>query len=191
VISITGDHPYGNDDITSVTYNGVACTLVAKQTINTVDRNVYMYALVGATTGTHTVSVSCTNTHYLICQSASWNGVAQTGQPDAFTINSAASSPISTSLTTIADNCIVVAVFWGYNVAGAGSNTTQRIIDSAFGSGGIFESSLDPIHPAGSATINISWGAGYPASVVMASFKPAASASACTNLIALMGAGCK
>jgi hypothetical protein len=173
VIAVTGDHPYGSDDITSVTYNGVACTLIAKLVLTGQDRNLYMYALLGAATGAHNIVVNCSNVHYLIGQSASWNGVAQTGQPDAWTINESASSPVSTSLTTVADNCIAIACYWGYGGAAAGTNTTRRILDFAFSSGGIFESSLDPIHPAGSAGVNVTWNAVAAASVVMASFKPA------------------
>lgn len=167
IVGITGDT--STDDITAVTYNGVACTLVGKVLGA---RWEYMYYLLGPATGAHTVSVTAGSSHYLIGLSASYTGVAQSGQPDNSATTTSASSPVAISLTTVADNCWTIATGWLFSSPVAGAGTTRRILEAAFLGGSIWESSTNPITPAGNSTLNMTWGAAQSASLVMASFKP-------------------
>lgn len=153
-VSFAGDVIGAFDDITSVTYNGVAMTLVQKLTTaaGSGQRYGYQYILPNAPTGSHTVAITCTNIHLLQGGSASYATASTTGQPDNQTTNSATGTSCTTALTTIADNAWVVLFEGGYNsgnmpVAGAGA--TLRIADAVNGSWGIFDSN-GPKTPAGS-----------------------------------------
>src|SRR5205809_294622 len=75
------------DDVTGVTYNGVAMTRVG--TIADSLRRVYLYELVGPASGTHNVVVSTGTNQLIIAGSASYTGVASR---DTQTTNQGAST---------------------------------------------------------------------------------------------------
>lgn len=154
LVGIEGDVIGSGDDITSVTYAGAACTLIAKRTTGTGDRNTYMYFRSSPSTGSNNVVINCTANHYLLAVAASYTGCATTGQPDASTTNNG-TPPLSTSLTSIADNCWHVLMS-GYSGSGgtqtAGAGTTRRSFESAFFTWAWFDSNAAKT-PAGSVTL--------------------------------------
>lgn len=182
VVGFNGDNIGGADDITSVTYNGVALTLADKQVNPSSggDRNTYMYFLLGPATGAHNVVVSCSGSHLLQGGAVSYTGVKASGQPDAHTVNAESSSSLktlTTSVTTSADNCWTVLIEGCYDggtppVAGTGS--TRRTFDGTNGGWGLFDSNA-AIHPAGSYSMTTTRGSdpfGLEILHVMASFQP-------------------
>lgn len=117
------------DDITGVTYAGVAMTQITKQSIiGTNQQWSYLYYLVNPTSGANNVVINKTSTDDIRSNSASYAGASQLAQPDAsITDVETAATTISQSLTTIADNCWVVS--FAMNSATtivAGTGTTAR-----------------------------------------------------------------
>lgn len=167
IINLVGDS--STDDITSVTYNGVSCTLVAKIQGT---RWSYMYYLLNPASGTNAVSITSTGTHYLISDAASYAGVKQSAQPDASTTHQSGSSPQTTSLTTVNNNSWIIACGWAYTSVAAGAGTISRVIDGHFSATGIFESSSNPVAPGVHNTV-ITWNQTDLGSVVVVSFQPA------------------
>lgn len=195
-VGFCGDVSPGNDDITSVTYNGVGLSLVGKRTDDNTSRMLYLYMLVGPASGANDVVISCTNNHYLLAGAVSYTGVAQSGQPDASTTNisGALATTLTTSLTTVADNCWTVLVEGGFNANAAptaGAGSTRRTFDAAFGTWGLFDSN-SAITPAGSysMTTDRSSSDNFIAHV-MASVSPtgALNSAAPGGLLMLLGVG--
>ena len=151
VVGIVGDVGGGNDDITAVTYDSVSMTLAGKSVNVAQNRYSYLYYLVNPTSGSHTVVVSCTNSHVLQVTAGEWTGVRQHNQPDAVTtdVSSGAASTLTTAITTVANGSLIILLEEGYNanhppVAGAG--VTRLAFDGTSGDWGLFESTV--INPA-------------------------------------------
>ena len=99
-----------SDVITGVTYNGVSMTRAAT-VVGGAGHRVYLYYLIAPATGAHDVVVSASDSaHSLRAISASYTGAAQSGQPDASNTNTAnPGTSITTTVTTVADNCWTVS----------------------------------------------------------------------------------
>ena len=164
VIDLTGDT--ASDNITGVTWNGNALTLINKRQGT---RWNYAYILLNAPSGTGTVTVTAGTAHYLIVVAASYSGVGSVDNNGTFT---SATSPVSASLTPIANNCWVLATTWSFSSVVASTNTLVRQRDTAFASDAVVESSLNPISPAASTTLTWTYSAGQTASGVIFSLAP-------------------
>jgi hypothetical protein len=162
------------DDISSVTYAGSPMTLLGKVQAPSNGWQ-YIYYLLNPASGSNNVVITSASAHYLISQAASWYNVKQSAQPDALTTNTApaGSTSISTSLTTVASGALVVQGVWSSGHLAAGQGATPIVIESAFGSGGIFASTGSPVTPAGSVTMTSISDGTLSTSVIMASFSPA------------------
>lgn len=185
VVGFNGDIIGGADDVSSVTYNGVALTLADKQVGAGTggDRNTYLYFLLGPATGAHNVVITCSSSHVIQGGAASYTGVKASGQPDAHTVNAELLSSLktlTTTLTTSADNCWTVLVENCYDGGpgagspGAGAGTTRRTADATNGGWGLFDSNA-VVHPAGAASLTTTRAAdpfGLEILHVMASFQP-------------------
>lgn len=122
------------DDLTSVTYGGVAMTLAGKLTPGSGGSETnYLYYLLAPATGSNTVAVNGSTSGNIAVAAASYTGAAQTGVPDAFgsVRNSSVSSGVlnGPALTTVANNCWAV-IFSRKTATGAisaGSGLTRRI----------------------------------------------------------------
>ncbi len=99
---------FGGDNVTSVTYNGVALTQLTK--VAAFAAMYYVYALAAPATGAHSVVVT-TSSGNALGVSVSYTGAAQSGLPDQSTTNTQASGPTTfgTSVTPVAANCWVVS----------------------------------------------------------------------------------
>jgi len=175
-----------DDNITGATYNSVAMTLLNKQGVG--DRWEYFFYLLGPATGAHTFTITAINNPSFIgAVAASYTGVAQTGQPDASTMNNGA-SPLTTTLTTVADNSWTILAARSTAALSAGTGSTQRQLwsNSTFG---LYDSN-GPVTPAGSYGMTVSAAAAIQA--IMGSFAPAAGGAASVvtpRLLALLGVG--
>ena len=172
LVNLIGDT--AADDISSVTYAGAPMTLIGK--VQAASNNwQYLYYLLNPASGTNSVVITAASSHYLISQVASWYNVRQTGQPDAFTTNTAqaGSTSITTSLTTAASGSLVVQGLWSYGHLAAGTGATPILTDAAFDAGGIFASSGSPVSPPGNVSMTTISDGASSSSVIMASFAPA------------------
>lgn len=114
-----------SDLVTGVTYNGVSMTkILSGQDAD--NRWSYTYTLAGPATGTNNVTVSLSSATFVGSTSQSYTGCSQTGIPDASASLNTSSTTVTTTLTTIADNCWLVGSYNGGRVYTAGSGTTVR-----------------------------------------------------------------
>src|SRR5215471_4179587 len=148
LVGVLGDYIIGGiDNITSVTYNGTAMTLVAKNAVDGgsgSDRYQYLYVLGTCPSGTHSVSISAATTHYLLAASISYTGVNNSTPIDVSTVHIGTTAPsLTTSLTTSANNewtVVFAESFQGRLAPTAGTGTTRRVFDATFGFLGFFDS---------------------------------------------------
>lgn len=164
------------DVITGVTYNSVAMTQIANFT-NTTER-MYGFYLINPSTGANNVVVSSSSSTRWAQLAASYTGVKQSGQPDAYTTKSETSgvTSISNTITTIADNCW--SVVGGGDTSGtvldASTNITSRTTTSNIARLG---DSNGAITPAGNLTQTFTSGISQRLSMMQVSISPAISAS--------------
>ncbi len=174
----------GYDDITSVTYNGVAMTLAVKLIDNsqaTANRYSYLYYLLDPPSGANTVAVTWTNSHYLAAIAADYTGVAQSGQPDAATTNfqdGGGITTLTTSITTVANDDWAILIEGGYNAGAppiAGAGDTLRTYDATYGTPGLFDSN-GAITPSGAYSMTTTRSSASQAiSHIIAAFAPVSS----------------
>lgn len=183
-IGFAGDTIAGANDITSVTFNGVAATALFTGVTTESDRYYYLYYLINPDAGANFLTITAASTHYLFGVSTSYTGVSQVGFPDASTTNSAApggAGTLATSVTTVADNCWT-CLFACHNGNGgaptAGTGSTRRAL-SSFNANALFDSNA-PKTPAGSASMSVTWfdPTTYGIGTLMWSIAPAGAASA-------------
>lgn len=166
-----------SDDVSGATFNSVATTLINKGAF-TANRWTYLFYLLNPDSGAHNVVVSGV-AGYISAVVSSYTGVLQSDQPDAQATkmnSSGAITSMTTTLTTVADNCwTVLGGRWAVGNIAAGAGTTQRAEDNDFNSFGIFDSN-GAITPAGSASLIITGTSDERVNSCMASFKPAGAA---------------
>lgn len=165
----------GTDDVTGVTYGGVAMTQITKVTnaLGAGQTN-YLYYLVSPKTGANNVIASKSVSATFRCCSASYTLAAQSGVADASGTNTSATSSISKALTTVADNCWMVSfVFNDANVNNAGSGTTKRT-DNTYSAIGDSNGAITP-----AASYSMAWSSTGACNwvLVQASFAPSALSS--------------
>lgn len=165
------------DNVTGVTYNGVAMTQLLKRT-NT--RTYYIYGLKAPATGANNVVISrSTTTGALVGISVSYTGVHQTLSLNHSTASadiSAASSFALNTTTTVA-NAWALAFFRADNAnnnitAGTGEYLVNTYGDTTYKRQGLIDTN-GAITPAGTEELNASFPAGSNGSVVAVSFLPA------------------
>jgi hypothetical protein len=117
ILNIIGDYSGGGgfNDISSVTYAGVALSGVAaianqSGTPAISARYSYIYTGYDLPTGTNNFVITCANTHYILAVVADYTGSAPGTLLDNSTTNLATAptatvTTLTTSLTTVANNC--------------------------------------------------------------------------------------
>ena len=166
--------PNPNDIVTGITYAGVAMTKIAS--IEQPDpglRWVSFWYIIAPATGAQDVVITCSSAPDAMDGACcSYTGAKQTGQPDAFATNTSASTTsLTTSVTTVADNCWTIICGRGGVNAVAGTGMTSRGILATDNTTIIGDSNAD-LTPAGSKSLQITSDSGAYG-VVMASFSPA------------------
>lgn len=163
-------HNTGDGTYTGNTYNSVALTNLTSQQVGVGTQLVDIWYKVAPATGSNTFAYTGTDAtpaNYAV----SYTGVKQTGFPDAqSSTNAIAASSVTTTLTTVADNCWAVAVVRSTS-AGETNNSSAAATGRATGTGSNYWDSNGALTPAGGKTISYSgsvssWG------VTSASFAP-------------------
>lgn len=181
VVGVGSDTISGDCSASSVTYNGVALTLIdggryANQAPgDPTDDYISLWYLLAPDTGAHNVVVSFTNTpsNGASAVAISLYGVAQRA-PEAFTKTLAdANSPISANITTLTNNSWLVDVFGNMNSATnatAGSGQTERARQSNMQD---LELSTKLVAIAGPTSTSWTWDNTWFSGLVVAAFAPA------------------
>lgn len=129
----------GTGSITGVKYNNVSMSTVTG-TWNDIqcpsDRYCTLFYLLGPSTGANNIVVTNNNADAIGVLAASYNGVSQSGFPDASTFAQVTgNTQVSPSVTTVADQCWTVLATKN-NTGGttsAGGGTTNRVTNSSGG----------------------------------------------------------
>lgn len=119
-----------SDNVTGVTYNSVAMTQAAKKTSTATARMLYCYVLHNPASGANNIVASASGTSDFRITGASYTGAQQTTPVDASATDeqtSVADDNDVLSITTVADNCWLIATHEG-NLANPNSliNATAR-----------------------------------------------------------------
>jgi hypothetical protein len=159
------------DSITGVTYAGVSMTQLdtLANTNTSLNYRVYLYMLVDPASGANNVIVSADEVINIRTISVSYNGVLQTGQPDAKSEVTSNTTDQSSTLTVVANNSWIVSCAHGFGVtptAGSGLTTRGNVLNFRMGD------SNGPL-AAGSQTVHWTNGIAMDVAVETASFSPA------------------
>lgn len=195
IIAFLGDT--ASDDITGVTYNGVSATLLTKNTNLDSARFVYVYGLANPASGSNTLSITSTNSHYIIVTAESFSGVAQTGQPDSSGIASTTATGftgVAVSTTVVAANSWVVGVFGVRFTSGGGGNNTAsgltvRVNNAQFNDIALFDSNGAVSTGSFSSAMSQDAGSSSGFDGILVSLSPAGAAPAVPPTRTLMGVG--
>ena len=155
------------DEITAVSYNGVALTKVALGSGAIPGARDYLYYLINPDSGTHAVRIQRTNvTGPVFPNAVSYKGVKQSGQPDAKVAKSQNTTAFNTAITTVADNCWLTGVFFNAQnkAMTAAVGTVARAVSDT--SHGMFDSNVAK-SPAGSYSLGITGPLGMYAALVI------------------------
>lgn len=155
------------DVITGVTYNSIAMTRVTTHglVVNAgLGSSMYFYYLIAPSTGANNIVITASASHTLRGVSTSYTGVRQASQPDAANSGTAdVANTITTSVTTVANNCWTVSISYNdSDFPAASTGLTERTQSSIFGIG----DSNAAITPAGAYAMtwdtesagSVSWG---------------------------------
>ena len=158
------------DYFPTVTYAGVPMTQISKVRVPA-DAYIYLFCLIAPAKGANNIVVSTGSNNDMTVGGVSYTGVLQTGQPDAFTTNTATSTTsITTPLTIIKDSCWLVCCTKGTaTIPAAGAGTTMRNTPGAIA---LFDSNGAKT-PAGSYSLVVTNGSAGSFGTVIASFAPA------------------
>lgn len=148
--------------VTSITYNGVAMVPIDVDNSNVVQtETVYTFGLMGASTGSNTLSVTMNTTiagGAMSYFAQSYTGVSQTGQPEAHAHNSSAgTTSLTESVTVLTNNAWLTGFARTLHTFSAGTNTF--VLGSADNDNGIDSNSAQSTGSQ-SMTINQSPSAG-------------------------------
>lgn len=159
---------------TGVTYGGVAMTEIGTRVLTGDSDYIAHYYLKNPASGSNNIVASFSGSNYSMVGAASYTGVDQTSPLDANNNRAATtSSNLTTSVTTVADNCWVLASVRAHSdgVSAAGTGTTQRATVSGYTQ--MYDKN-SAVTPAGSASINTTQ-LSQPVVHLLASIKPATS----------------
>lgn len=160
---------------TGTTYNGVAMTRVTDQIMNAGGPYISVFYLINPATGSNNVVVSGAGLEGSSC--ASYTGVKQSAQPDAFDsaqVDSA--SGVTDSITTVADNCWI---FSGCQVPNGSANPSPSAGWTERGTGGLAYQAIGdygPKTPAGAQSITWTFGVTDRGATIEVSFAPVVAA---------------
>jgi hypothetical protein len=172
--TVTGSNPvlfvsvfYDNATVVSMTYNGVAMTLVKVHAFGS--NNLALYVLANPATGTHNIVFTVNTSVSLALIGASYTGGAQTNQPGANADSGeSTSTPKTTSLTTLATESWMVMVARN-NTAGTTSASTGA--DLVRNAGGMQFYDTNGTVPVGSNDMLITFTGGNTVDTIIAELK--------------------
>jgi hypothetical protein len=167
VVTITANA--NSTQITGATWDqggtNQAMTQVGGSQIGGSARYMWLFLLLGPTSGNKTLRVFQSGGDYIQVAAASYTGVQQTGQPDSQADHAGQTPPVTATTTVVAANCWLIGgasdASTGSTLA-AGSGTSLRATDSPNNIEAIFDSngtvgtgsqSLHINNPGGSGTV--------------------------------------
>lgn len=179
------------DNVTGVTYGGVAMTLLCKET-RTPDSGsleIYWYGLANPTAGANNVVVSrSTSSLWIQAGSVSLTGTVTTTSPVDATATepgSASQSSDTLSITTVADNTavLIAGVADNGNIA-ASTNATELIAFSTNPGDNfiVMRSTTFPKTPAGASMYSMTFGANSGHGMIAISIAPAGGGGAVASV---------
>jgi hypothetical protein len=166
---------YDGAGVSGVTYNGVSLTQSGTEQTFGSDR-FSKWFLVNPASGANNVVVTCSTSRRLDLDIVSLTGALQSGQPDAANSATGSSASASQSVTTVADNSMLVAAYFSNGAGDPSSghtNWTQRALTTgrhAVGTSGI-------LTPAGSKTQTIALASSGSWAISQMSFSPSPGSS--------------
>lgn len=161
--------------LTGITYGGVAMTKIIEGISWSGGNYLSLWYLIAPATSASSIIFTWTGADKrvsFVC--ASYTGAKQSGQPDVSTSNNQESgSSLTTTLTSIADNCWTVLHLLpaDFDSSSGGTGTTMR--QNSNGGRGGYADSNGAITPAGSTSLIVNYGGSTRAGHVMASIAPA------------------
>ncbi len=185
---VVGGWVRGNgNNPTGITYNGVAMTQVGTNLVVSTlyyDK-IFLYYLIAPATGSNNVVATFGSANYNFLYALSYTEVSQSSFPDASIENGpTAGTSMTTSLTTVADNCWTVLQGLSVNGAlSAGTGSTLR--NNNVSNSAIFDSNGAQT-PAGSKSMAFTTTINENKVGQMISFAPVASATTNGNFLAFM-----
>lgn len=167
------------NDVTSVTYNGVAMTAITCSAAPQAAQFACLYYLVAPATGLNTATVNLSSSVRVEPVSISYTGASQTGVPDATSVaTTTASNSVTATLTTVANNSWVVGYGYssGATITEGNAGTVVEVRNSNAGFGMIDKNGAVSPVGATSTAITAAGADGTFAGIWSASFAPAAAA---------------
>jgi len=176
------------DDVTGVTYNGVAMTRIgfdgnsASQAVSS-----YLYYLIAPATGANNVVVSVSSGQNISSVASSYTGAKQTGQPDSSATNdSSTGTTLDLTTTVVATGSWLASVYWNLNGRTKPSSTVYRPVS---GDGGEFADSNVAVSTGSNTHQWTTSSSGSSQAGVIASIAPVPSAASGPRKLAMMGVG--
>ena len=159
--------------ISSVTYNSVSNTRAEQ--VNLQSSWAELWYLAAPATGSNTVSITTAGSNSITGGTFTFTGASQTGIPDAVHKDTSQTSGVtsySQSITTVADNCMIVMAGRANGGAALTGGTNTTVVQPEVAAMGMFAArSTNPITPAGSAALAMT-SSSQQFFACMASFKP-------------------
>lgn len=171
------------DAVTGVTYAGVSMTkLFGPVAVGGVSWVTYLYYIVNPTSGANNVVISRNTSNGEGYGSAvSYTGVDQVSPIDASTTGTGTGSPITTTLSSVTDNCWFVLANWNPDANPTASTNSTTRVNNGF-PGALFD--FGPKTPAGSLNMQQTFAGTRAWLSYMVAFKPSV---AVTNLASVDG----
>lgn len=167
-VLIAGLYLASGDNVTSVTYNGVAMTQAIKVN-RTGTEFIYLYYLANPATGANNLVANFSSDSTPALEGASFTGAKTTGIPDSSNSATGGTSPISVSTTTVADNSI--SVLLARNGSGPYTASTNSTLANDQSHTALFYSSSLQT-PPGSANMQVTYTGGATWAGAMLSLAP-------------------
>lgn len=142
--------------VSSITYNGVALSLIGVQSTVTAFGRVECWGLVAPDSGSHTIAVTLSSSIASAGTAVSYADVHQTIPTEAFNsaqaTNAGSATDASVVATPVADNCIIHAALVTDDGSVAANQTTRNNVTGAIGSGA--NEDTGPVTPAAATTMS-------------------------------------
>lgn len=167
------------DDLSGITYNGVAMTRINTLAAGSGER-LYLYYIVAPATGANNIVATAAGRN-IVLRATSYTGANQTGQPDGSDTTGFTSSVTSivNDITTTADNCWMVV--FARNDTADFTASTNTVIRNASNRNIAIADNNTSITPAGAYSMTMTMSSSRAGSVA-ASLSPYAVASGPANL---------
>jgi hypothetical protein len=190
ILFVTVNHTLSNA-ISGITYNGVALTKIGSEVNSGFNTHLSLWYLLNPATGANNIVVTPNTNSEISAASASYTGALQSGQPDANSAGTpATTTSYSQSVTTVLDNCWAVlgGIAASSSALTAGANTAIRQQPEGAHYGTFLIDTNSAKTPVGTDTMNVT-SASQGFDGIMASFAPAASVIGLATKKLLVGVG--